>query len=115
MADLRTDYKDDLLDTSVNERRKYNMITNEDGTVSFEDVTVYSQVGDTFGAGILNEIILKLPGGILNTMEEVEANTQENQLVGALAMKELIARINELEANLPTLAVSGTTLNITIP
>ena len=46
---LRTDYKDDILDTSVNEKRKYNLITNSDGTVSLEDVTEYSQVGDSFG------------------------------------------------------------------
>ena len=55
MADLKTTYKDDLLDTSVNEKRKYNMIQNADGTVSLEDVTVYSQVGDSFGAGDVNK------------------------------------------------------------
>lgn len=49
-------YKDDILDTSVNTRRKYNMIQNADGTVSFEDATVYSQVGDTFGAADVNAI-----------------------------------------------------------
>lgn len=54
MADLRTDYKDDVLDTSVNTQRKYQMTTNEDGTVSFTDVTEYSQVGDTFGAADVN-------------------------------------------------------------
>jgi len=31
--------------------------------------------------------------GVLDTMEEVDANTQENQLAGALALKELSARI----------------------
>ena len=51
---LRTDYKDDILDTSVNEKRKYNLITNSDGTVSFEDVTEYSQVGDSFGGADIN-------------------------------------------------------------
>lgn len=56
MADLRTDYKDDVLDTSVNTQRKYQMTTNEDGTVSFTDVTEYSQVGDTFGAADVNEM-----------------------------------------------------------
>lgn len=55
MADLKTDYKDDVLDTSVNEKRKYNLIQNEDGTVSLEDATVYSQAGDTFGAADVNE------------------------------------------------------------
>ena len=53
---LRTDYKDDILDLTQNAQRKYRMITNDDGTVSFEDVTVYSQVGDSFGASQLNEI-----------------------------------------------------------
>lgn len=51
---LRTDYKDDILDTSVNEKRKYNLITNSDGTVSLEDVTEYSQVGDSFGGADIN-------------------------------------------------------------
>lgn len=56
MAELKTTYQDDVLDTSKNTKRKYNMITNSDGTVSFEDVTEYSQVGDTFGASQVNEI-----------------------------------------------------------
>ena len=54
MADLKTTYQDDILDTSVNEKRKYNMIQNADGTVSFEDVTTYSQIGDSFGAADIN-------------------------------------------------------------
>lgn len=54
MADLKTNYKDDVLNTEVNERRKYQMIQNDDGTVSFVDVTDYSQVGDSFGAVDIN-------------------------------------------------------------
>ena len=56
MAQLRTDYKDDLLDTSVNTQRKYRQVNNGDGTVSFVDVTEYSQQGDPFGAGDINAI-----------------------------------------------------------
>ena len=52
---LKTDYKNDELDTSINDRRKYNLLTNADGTVSFEDVTAYQQTGDTFGAQDINE------------------------------------------------------------
>ena len=56
MADLlRTDYKDDILNTEVNTQRKYRMVQNDDGTVSFEDVTKYSQVGDSFGAADINK------------------------------------------------------------
>lgn len=47
---LKTNYKDDVYSGN----RKYNMINNSDGTVSFEDVTSYSKVGDTFGAGDIN-------------------------------------------------------------
>lgn len=46
MADLKTNYKDDVLDTSKNEKRKFRMIQNDDGTVSFEDATEYTQEGD---------------------------------------------------------------------
>lgn len=56
METLKKDYKDDILDTSKNEKRKYNMIQNSDGTVSFEDVTEYTQVGDSFGSKDVNEI-----------------------------------------------------------
>ena len=54
MADLKTDYKDDILDTSQNTRRKYQMVDNGDGTVSFVDVTEYIQQGDSFGADDTN-------------------------------------------------------------
>lgn len=57
---FKNNYKDDILDLSVNEKRKYEMATNADGTVSFNDVTVYEQVGDTLGAKELNEISEKL-------------------------------------------------------
>ena len=55
MADLKTNYVDDVLDTSVNDKRKYNMIQNADGTVSFVDVTTYTQNGDSFGAKDVND------------------------------------------------------------
>lgn len=57
---LRTDYKDDILDLTQNAQRKYRMISNSDGTVSFEDVTAYSQVGDSFGSADLNALALAI-------------------------------------------------------
>lgn len=73
---LRTDYKDDILDISKNEKRKYNMITNSDGTVSFEDVTVYSQVGDTFGAADVN----KITAALNNTEGSVRYNSETDMI-----------------------------------
>lgn len=52
---LKTDYKNTVVDSDVNPRQKFNMITNDDGTVSFEDVTTYKQVGDAFDAADINE------------------------------------------------------------
>lgn len=56
MAELRTDYVDDVLDTSKNTIRKYKQIQNSDGTVSFVDVTEYLTVGTKFGAKDINDI-----------------------------------------------------------
>ena len=52
---LLTNFKDDILDTEVNELRKYQMIENSDGTYSFVDVTTYSQEGSSYGAKEVNE------------------------------------------------------------
>lgn len=59
MAELKTDYKDQLLNSLVNTKRVYNLV-DADGNVvrenvSLEDVTVYSQDGDNFGAVDINK------------------------------------------------------------
>lgn len=54
MSNLPTNYVDDVLNTEVNTRRRFNMINNGDGTVSFEDVTDYTQEGSPFGASDVN-------------------------------------------------------------
>lgn len=46
---LPINFKDDIINEDVNEKRKYRMIQNDDGTVSFDDVTEYIQIGDSFG------------------------------------------------------------------
>lgn len=51
---LRTDYSDDVLDTSVNTKRKYSITENADDTISLTDETVYTQEGDYFGADDIN-------------------------------------------------------------
>lgn len=97
MALLKTNYKDDiLLDTSG--KRKYTMITNDDGTVSFVDVTDYSQNGDAFGAADINATNTEvnehfasvdkslealntniLPVTFLNIMNNTYANLYQNE------------------------------------
>lgn len=50
MEPLKTDYKN----YSFFGNKKFNVINNDDGSVSFEDVTEYSVIGDEFGADDLN-------------------------------------------------------------
>lgn len=54
MAALKTNYQDDILDVSSNPRRKYKMINNADSSVSFEDISDYTQEGTLFGANDIN-------------------------------------------------------------
>ena len=49
---LKTDYKDAMFDGN----RKYRITENDDGTVTIEDVTSYTQTGDKFGANDINNV-----------------------------------------------------------
>lgn len=50
MANLRINYKDDVFEG----KRKYIMERNEDASVSFTDITDYTQQGDYYGAAEIN-------------------------------------------------------------
>lgn len=62
MEKLKQNYIDDILDTSKNQRRKYKMVNNDDGTVSLIDVTDYEQVGSEFLASDMNAITKAVNG-----------------------------------------------------
>lgn len=51
---LPTNFVDDVLDSSMSGRRRYLPIANQDGTTSFEDQTIYTQTGSSFGAAQIN-------------------------------------------------------------
>ena len=57
MADLLTNFLDDILSASMGGKRRYK-ITRLDGSseeVTIEDISKYDQVGSTFGAGDINK------------------------------------------------------------
>lgn len=96
MADLKTNYVDDVLDTTKNQLRKYNQIQNNDGTVSFVDVTEYTQVGTSFGAKDIND-----------------TNAAINEVNGKL----IKYKIDKISVNKPDLAIGtniidGTTFTL---
>jgi len=59
MADLRTNYKDDILSTAEEGTRKFNIVDANGNAlyegVHLEDVSNYLQVGDEYGADEINE------------------------------------------------------------
>lgn len=91
MSDLRTDFKDDVLNIITNEKRKYKMINNADGTVSFEDVTDYVQQGDTFGA--------------------TEVNLITEKVNSCLSKQDIVDNLENTAADLPLSANQGKILN----
>ena len=54
MAHLPTNYRDDILNTTVNPNRVYQMETVGENKVSLEDVSVYTQNGNSHTAGVVN-------------------------------------------------------------
>ena len=56
---LKTNYKDYQFQEGET-LRKYRQISNEDGTISLEDVTSYQQEGDRFSASDINSTNAKV-------------------------------------------------------
>lgn len=85
---LREDFKDDIFAGA----RKYQIVKNSDGTVSFIDVTEYTQEGDAIGAVEFNQIgqevngkVEKIAGKGLSTNDYTtdEKNKLKNIAAGA--------------------------------
>lgn len=101
-ANLPVNFKDDILKENMNGKRRFNMIQNSDGTVSFEDVTEYTQVGSTFGAAQINatnEAVNNAADAskIIDSLETIKANTQSGYIAGALAVKALNSNLKSLK------------------
>lgn len=104
---LPTDFKDDILAESMSGKRRYRIIQNADGTVSFDDVTDYEQVGSTFGAKQVNDM-----SSAVNSIEDVKAannctTTEPGFVLDARQGKTLMDKSNELSRDLHALNDSG--------
>lgn len=107
---LPTDFKDDILAESMSGKRRYRIIQNADGTVSFDDVTDYEQVGSTFGAKQVNDM-----SSAVNSIEDVKAannctTTEPGFVLDARQGKTLMDKSNELSRDLDVGSDSGMTI-----
>lgn len=80
---LKTDYKDFQPSTEL---RQFEMITNQNGTISLKDVTTYVEEGDTLVATDVNEITKAINSGantwVVKTVETIdESNNQYNFVI----------------------------------
>lgn len=119
---LSTNYKDDILNVSTEGKRKYRMNYNDDGTVSFDDVTPYDQEGSNFGAGdinLTNEAVNQSfdKNKLIRDMDAINAITKEGYAPDALALKEVnnsLANIGSyFDDTTGTLYIQGGTSNYT--
>ena len=94
-ATLKTNYKND----AYSGNRKFKMTNNSDGTVSFEDVTPYTQTGDNFGAAELNSFAEAInesadKNDLMNVLADINSNQSTSKFVGALAIKTLMSKLS---------------------
>ena len=79
MNDLKTDYQD----YTFMGNKKFNLINNPDGTVSFEDMTEYSVEGDEFGANDINATNQRVNG--MNNIGVYQGTCTDEELEQAIA------------------------------
>lgn len=98
--ELPVDFKDDVLQAAMAGKRKYRVIQNEDGTISLDDVTEYSQIGNSYGAAQMNATNMAVnesfdKNKVIDSLDDIAANAQEGYAAGALAVRELNGKITE--------------------
>lgn len=91
---LQTNFVDDILSDSMGGKRRFNLIPNNDGTYSLEDVTEYDQLGSQFGSANINATNNAVnesadKNKMLETLAEINATTEAGYMADALAIKEL--------------------------
>lgn len=101
---LPTNFKDDVLNSQMVGKRRYNLIQNEDGTISLEDVTNYSQIGSNFGAAQMNATNLAVnesfdKNKVIDSLADISANEAAGYAAGALAVRELNGKIENFEVD----------------
>lgn len=99
---LPVNFKDDILGASMNGKRRYQLISNSDGTYSLEDVTEYTQEGSNFGAAQINATNTAVnekvdTENVIDSLSGIAQNTSSGKVAGALALSEM----NKVAMRLP--------------
>ena len=98
--ELPVDFKDDVLQVEMAGKRKYRVIQNEDGTISLDDVTEYSQIGNSYGAAQMNATNMAVnesfdKNKVIDSLDDIAANESAGYAAGALAVRELDGKLED--------------------
>lgn len=95
MATLPTNYQDDIMNASMNGKRRYTFEQNSDGTYSLVDVTTYDQIGSDFGAAQINAITTEVNAKLDSSKVVDPANaTEAGYAADAAATGTALAELN---------------------
>ena len=98
---LPTNFMDDILNESMNGKRRWIITQNDDGTYTFEDATTYDQLGNTFGQAQVNEMNKAInesvdQARVIDDYKTLAAVNQNGFVPGAKPVAQLISDLGGL-------------------
>lgn len=96
---LPTNFMDDILNESMNGKRRWIITQNDDGTYTFEDATTYDQLGNTFGQAQVNEMNKAInesvdQARVIDDYKTLAAVNQNGFVPGAKPVAQLISDLD---------------------
>ena len=98
---LPTNFMDDILNESMNGKRRWTITPNDDGTYTLEDATTYDQIGNTFGQAQVNEMNKAInesvdQARVIDDYKTLAAVNQNGFVPGAKPVAQLISDLGGL-------------------
>lgn len=103
---LKDDYTNDALNENVNSNVKYILTDNGDGTVSLQDATAYTTLGDSLDASVINAtntVVNAIGNQVTQNVADITTNANN---IGAHTAA--IAVLQDGKIDLDTVAAPGT-------
>ena len=95
---LPTNFMDDILNESMNGKRRWTITQNDDGTYTLEDATTYDQLGNTFGQAQVNAMNKAInesvdQARVIDDYKTLAAVNQNGFVPGAKPVAQLISEL----------------------
>lgn len=99
---LPTNFMDDILNESMNGKRRWIITQNDDGTYTFEDATTYDQLGNTFGQAQVNAMNKAInesvdQARVIDDYKTLAAVNQNGFVPGAKPVAQLISDLKVIK------------------